>query len=91
MPDNKGESRQEIRLSNVGKSVAREEVAHFINDYFVYVGKPTFAPTVNHAPEEDRDKDIDLLNIRDFTETEVFELVKGINISKSSGIDNISS
>ena len=39
VPDNKGESRQEIRLSNVGKAVAREEVAYLINDYFVNMGK----------------------------------------------------
>ena len=94
IPSNKGDARQEIMLKDKGDKLDRGEVAHYINDYFINVGKIASCGT-----SADKSTGYDA-NQTQFSwpqeglevgENEVLKLVKDINISKFSGLDNISS
>ena len=91
MPDNKESSRQEIRLKDNGLMVARNGVAHYINDYFINVGKPDSEHVEEVTGQQYINDYLDVCHFEDFTEAEVYKALKEINVSKSSGMDNISS
>ena len=97
VPNNKGSSRQDILLKNEGKKLERSEVAHFINDFFINVGKveSTEEPNVSDNARSRAGMEVDREEggwvAEDFTVEEVLKLVKEINVSKSSGMQDISS
>ena len=96
MPDSKGDSRQEIRLTGDDGNVERHETAAFINDYFINVGKVPLDALQPIVGEEDddgpgTDGPSEFLEFQRVTEREVYKFIKEINISKSSGLENISS
>ena len=92
IPSNKGNTRQDILLTKKGKRLRKEEVAHHINDYFTNIGKVTNLPcTTNTLLSGPSGNEEDRWSLADFQELEVFKVVQGINVSKSSGLDNISS
>ena len=106
IPSDKSATKQDILLKNAGNKLGREEVAGFINSYFINVGKidpqpdvindPAPSPTSPPEPPEPKDSSEpevkhELVAIEVFTETEVFRVVKEINVSKSSGLEHFSS
>ena len=63
-----------------------------LNGYFINVGKsPNLGDDLQKEGVNDCLKEVDPYKFKKLTEKEVFKVVKDINISKSSGIDNISS
>ena len=96
IPDEKGGTRQDIQLNDRNDKVKSEDVAHFINDYFINIGKSSSA---NHLPKpvnpvESRagrhNNSEQLWSLSVFTEVEVYKVIQSINISKSSRIENVS-
>ena len=87
---NKDSSRQDTK-------VGKNEVAHFINDFFINVGKVGDRDDGNVLNKDwyrsvNGDSDaVEGWKTEDFTVEEVLKLVKEINISKSSGLQDISS
>ena len=84
-------------LKDAGVYLDKEEVAHFINDYFVNVGNVQGGPV--STPAQDLLQDIpDCLEEATPTmefgyirEVEVSKVEKEINVSKTSGLNNVSS
>ena len=99
MPTKKSTNNSDILLKNGPHKLEREKVAEFVNEYFIKVGKST-SPTsttnnaggdgdeVGHGHVGEREMDWKFGRILD---REVLRVVKDINVSKSSGLDNVSS
>ena len=98
VPTNKSPSDQNILLKKDGERVEKSQVATYINDFFINVGKPSQSCNAGGV----LDGDDTLLNLDQDTsrimtgfdrilEREVYGVVKEINVSKSSGISNVSS
>ena len=78
-------------------------MAHFINDYFINVGNVQLPGSAQDSEAEGplsqkRDPNSDLMNgegdkfsFSRVHEVDIYRIVKEINVSKSSGLDNISS
>ena len=97
VPSNKGDARQEILLKKEGERVDRKEVAHYINDYFINIGNmgkqanPTKAGNVfNQSRNLDGSAQEEWFPDK-FTTEEVRRVIKDINVSKSSGLQDVSS
>ena len=99
IPDEKGSSKQDILLKSDKGKVPKEEVASYINDFFINIGKTTW-PAVPLPDRHSQVEGIRELNdscnseqwtFKEFTEADVFRVAKSINVSKSSGINNLSS
>ena len=104
IPSNKGDARQEIMLKSDGKKLCKDKVAHFINDYFIGIGKVnrnglsqavvnghvTNDTNPSHGMRVDDDM-CESWSADEFMVDEVLNVVKNINVSKSSGLQNISS
>ena len=91
IPNSKGNTRQDISLTHDDVKLPKEEVATYINNYFVNIGKMNKGGQTN-APTSLVNSDIEYSwSLEEFNETEVFKAVQGINVSKSSGLENISS
>ena len=96
-------SPRSIFLMDGEAKVKREEVAHFINDYFINVGKlgiqiPSQTTNIDDSMSYSGEvedtvsgEEINMLDLNEVSEKEVYNIVKEINVSKSSGIDNVSS
>ena len=104
VPTDKGAKSADILLKDKGVYINKEEVSHFINDYFINIGNySAVGPadiTEDHKedsgvmpspPTEDRVGTVPLMYFEQISKTEVLKVVKEINISKSSGLENISS
>ena len=97
VPTGKQNVKQEIFLKDDNDTkVNREDTAHYINDYFINVGNSDSSSTVDAhlgLPKDTGDGSVsDLLDtFSKVNETEVYNVVKNINISKSSGLENVSS
>ena len=96
IPGNKGDVRQDILLKDGGKKVERKQVAHFINDFFINIGN--VGSLCNKKREEINQRNIVTdtesdtgWSPCDFSTNEVLRVIKDINVSKSSGLTNISS
>ena len=84
-------------LTTESQKVERPRVAHFINDYFINVGNLPSTPdsTPNQQtplpsiPEMQPDHVMYALD--ELRELDVHRVIKSINISKSSGLENINS
>ena len=83
-------------LRHNGSKIDKEQVAHFINDYFINVGNVNL-PNSQATNIEDTDEHLEessrpqFDNLSSILEGDVLRIVNDINISKSSGLDNISS
>ena len=96
-------SSQDVMLKDNGNEIDKYLVAGYINIFFINVGKVHHSPTPSALPTPDveLEQDSPLTGMRNLlfsemsfgqlTESGVHNVVKDINISKSSGIDNISS
>ena len=93
IPSDKSVPQRDILLKDSGRKLGKNEVAHFINDYFINIGKvnlPAETPGPNNDPELYAELEIKK-TLSKVTEGEVFRVVKEINVSKSSGLENVSS
>ena len=95
VPNDKGNAKQDFMLRDGTNKIDKDKVAHFINDYFINIGKvvepgPSL-PLVGAGIQESRVAPMAGWLPEEFTVKEVLKLVGGINISKSSGLTNISS
>ena len=97
IPDDKGGDKQDI---HDGEKLLKQDVAHYINTYFINIGKEiggTFP--VTHKGDSEDTETIDeginsnssLWRFSDILQSEVLKVIKTINTSKLSGIDNVSS
>ena len=104
IPSDKSDRQSDILLKDAGIKLDREEVAHYINNYFVNVGKVSLSNNVSDdfnspnsqslqdaTPESTLSSDLALKQFEELNKIEVLKVIKEINISKSSGLDNISS
>ena len=107
IPSDKQQIRQDILLKDNGRKLGKGEVADFINNYFINVGNMVqpeagVAVDVNDdSPSGDdscgdlKDHDYDncpkFQNFIKLRELDVYRVIKDINISKSSGLENVSS
>ena len=97
VPTGKQPSNRDILLKNDdGSKISKEKTAHFISDYFINVGNSDVSGNVgaeSGTPDHDEeDGGIEPPGaLTELGTLEVFKVVKGINISKSSGLENISS
>ena len=95
IPKDGNSSRQDILLKDGNKKIDRDKVAHFINDYFINIGRNDMLRDSTDFDAGDSMGDPELTqqewSLEKFTETEVFKVVQNINVSKSSGMENISS
>ena len=100
IPSDKSSGKKDILLKSNGDYLNREDVAGYINDYFINIGNVgTSSDSIgSNVPKSSTEETLpvgpDDLNswcLEGFRETEVYRVVKDINVSKSSGLDNISS
>ena len=94
MPTGKESPSNDIMLRKGNDKIDRCEVASYINDFFINVGKLskdlilfTDGPKEGMTPPAD----ITPCSLTEVTEREVFGVIRRINVSKSSGLDNINS
>ena len=102
IPSNKSSSNHNILLKDKGEKVGKDQVASYINDFFINVGKverpshpcvtiPGNAQVTNSFDNSDTADPPEYWEFDHLTETRVYGVIRGINIAKSSGIDNLSS
>ena len=96
IPSDKGSSRKDILLRDNGRKLDKKEVAGYVNNYFINVGNvgldtqqgpdqtESGSPTLNVSTDDRWSPD-------EFVVREVLNIVKSINVSKSSGIQDLSS
>ena len=95
VPNNKCTNRTDIHLKdNTGEIIEKKNVAHYINSYFINIGKADLSvpyPDIESLSDAKGDHVEDQWSPDEFNVTEVLKVVKGINVSKSSGLQDISS
>ena len=105
IPTCRSKTKQDIILKVDGNEIGRDKVAHSINDFFINVGNVNKGavpdrsplegmPPMNNNPLElpdENDEDRGQWGLRAVLQKDVFNVIKGINTSKSSGLDNVSS
>ena len=100
IPDDKGSVKQDILLSHNGEKLQKHNVAHYINMYFTNIGGEIggLPPMVNGRVktstvlnDEGSGHSNSAWHFSEILESDVYKVIKTINISKSSGIDNVSS
>ena len=88
-PNGKGSEHGKISLKDEGKAVIEGDTADFINQFFINVGNPDDKHPAHSVVTKNSASDNDW-TVEKVTETEVFNLVKSIKQSKSSGIAGVS-
>ena len=100
IPDNKGTNKQNILLSHNGDKIPKQDVAHFVNTYFTNIGNfpgnSPLNPSMSQESGEDMSDETEgsddgMWNFSEIRQSDVLKVVKSINTSKSSGIENVSS
>ena len=107
IPSDKQQTRQDILLKNNGSKISKDEVAGYINDYFINVGSVGVPKSTNNSNNTESGEtggddvtdgiahegdDCPKLNkFGEICRVNVSRVVKDINISKSSGLNNVSS
>ena len=96
VPSGKKAANGDILLKNEGNYLDKEEVAHFINDYFINVGNVDMPNRELPAEEsliraEESEHDNEVFGLGYIREADVYKTVKEINVSKSSGLEGVSS
>ena len=101
-PNKADKTHNTIKLTNRGVPVEKGATAQFINDFFINIGKavsPTVGTYTPYHPKAANSSEVEVsdeeplaesYSLSSFTETEVFKQVKALNITKSSGLSNIS-
>ena len=91
-------SSQDILLKdNEGTKLDKCQVADYINDFFIDVGKPDLSNSLHegqHATDQSNlhaGEPVQPMSFGMVTEVQTFKVIRDINIAKSSGIDNLSS
>ena len=92
-PSKADKSHNEIKLTDKGTPVGKDDTAQFINEFFINVGKlistPNDTRTTNHTIGDDNGYCGETFSLNEFTEIEVYNQVKTLNITKSSGISGV--
>ena len=101
VPSKDGSTSRDILLKHDGSKIDRNKVAQYINDYFINVGNFSLPDSQVLAQDEQSNSGLTsdapasdapiFENLVEVTEREVFNLIKDINVSKSSGLANVSS
>ena len=100
VPTGKKTSSQDIFLKDdLNVKIAKENTAHFINNYFINVGNCsdldhedlTTTITDNLDPPSAATVEAPPGVLDEVGELEVYNVIKSINVSKSSGLENVSS
>ena len=107
IPSDNSADRRDIVLQNGKEEIPKNKVAHFINDYFVNIGNPPTTgkdSETTRAPNQDPNDLLSPLSVLPsqnvsqdtwsfikFKGVDVHKVVADINVSKSSGLENISS
>ena len=98
IPSEKVKANRDILLTHEGRKLPKDEVAQYVNDYFINIGKHPGGGTDIHEDQYSTAQDEDEEGVgevkwafREFNEAEVYKMVQSINIYKSSGLSNISS
>ena len=94
VPTGKESLSKEIMLKEGANKIERCKVATFINDFFINVGKMNCKMVMSQkVPSDENVSPDDLLpySLTEVSEREVTRVVRSINVSKSSGLDNINS
>ena len=112
IPSDKKPVERDILLKDNGRRLGRDEVAGFINDFFINVGNVDNQTNSRDGSSEDNSDDEgeivedvknscpdleeeqaapDPKGFDDLRGTNVYRVVKDINVSKSSGLTNVSS
>ena len=100
IPSKKSKLKQDILLKDKGVKIDKEKVAHFINDYFINVGKVVdpIPPTSHSLPPAVGGNSREQLQTQDegwifnkLLSKDIFDVVNKINTAKSSGLDQASS
>ena len=94
IPSSKSSPGQSILLKDKGEKVEKDQVASYINDFFINVGKvktkPVNVPGISTGGVALK-PELTGWEFEQLTETRVYNVIKDINVAKSSGIDNVSS
>ena len=92
LPKSKLENNKDIihLKNNEGKNIDVEETSNFINDFFINIG-PNLAKKINSNWSYFENEELNQIGEMEIDKGRVHALVSDIDISKSSGIDNISS
>ena len=101
IPSDKQPLKHDILLKNKGMKLDKDEVADFINNFFINVGNIEVegrseeiegkAPPMEGESCELSEESPEAKSFEMIRETIVHRVVKDINVSKSSGLDNVSS
>ena len=105
IPNEKGSTKQDVSLTHMGQKLAKQDIVHVINDYFINIRRDNRgtsqgsrgndgavrAPQVNTDNYTDSSVNNGEWSFDDILQAEVYKVGKGINVSKSSGLDNVSS
>ena len=101
IPSQKTDPSNEIMMKDGARKLERSEVPYFINEYFINVGNmpSSYSQQVSTSPLADPDTSTEIRpapagaasSLKELRELDVYRVAKSINISKSSGLDNISS
>ena len=96
VPTSKSGSKNDVMLKDGDKKVEKAEVATYINNYFINVGKlkPNQIPSAQVQLQQDKETveaNPTVCSMEKVSEHEVWRIIKTINTSKSSGLENISS
>ena len=96
IPSGKETNQRDILLMHDRRKLQREKVAQYVNEYFINIGNMGKDPKQVQEVETQTGLDgssveEDPWSFAELTETEVLRVIKNINISKSSGLNNISS
>ena len=87
IPNEKGSSKQNITLVHEGMKFQKEEVAHYINDYFIGIGKSeSMNVHGDREPETDGGTSENSWSFEEITKVDVLKTIQSINISKSLGL-----
>ena len=78
-------------LKDKGVKLDRHQVAHFVKNYVIDIGKISEGPNMDVETCDEVQTDNELWSPDNFSLSEVLKVVKGINVSKSSGLHDISS
>ena len=93
VPTGGKDTRREILLRNEGCKLEKKEVAKFINEYFINIGNSNLTPLASpYDTSLEYQADMDTgVTLEPILVAEVLKLIKTVNVSKSSGLSNISS
>ena len=87
--------KRDILLKEDGRGIDKKDVAHYINEFFINVGNVNVTDSGDETNSSKGQSNFDGVEggwtPDSFTVKEVLKVVKEINVSKSSGLQDISS